>query len=132
MLLTDAFFLCGSHLVHGQVDPETVESEWSVTGRIEDLAAALEKGLADKDIAAALESFRPQYAVYQGLKEVYADLRAVAEKGGWPELPRARSSRKASATKGSKPSGGLLKRGGTSPGPKAATAPRSTKASKPR
>ncbi len=87
MLLTDAFFLCGSHLVHGQVDPETVESEWSVTGRIEDLAAALEKGLADKDIAAALESFRPQYAVYQGLKEVYADLRAVAEKGGWPELP---------------------------------------------
>ncbi|HEX2694126.1 MAG TPA: hypothetical protein VHP61_00110, partial [Acidobacteriota bacterium] len=65
MLLTDAFFLCGSHLVHGQVNPETVQSEWSITGRIEDLAAALEKGLADKDIAAALDSLRPQGAVYK-------------------------------------------------------------------
>jgi murein L,D-transpeptidase YcbB/YkuD len=87
MLLTDAFFLCGSHLVHGQVDPETVQSEWSVKGRVEDLAAALEKGLMDKDIATALESFRPQNAVYKGLKEAYRDLRAVAESGGWPEFP---------------------------------------------
>ena len=87
MLLTDAFFLCGSHLVHGQVDPETVQSEWSVTGRVEDLAAALEKGLRDRDMAAALESFRPQNAVYKGLKEAYRDLRAVAESGGWPEFP---------------------------------------------
>ena len=87
MLLTDSFFLCGSHLVHGQVNPETVQSEWSVKGRIEDLAAALEKGLADKDIAAALDSFRPQNAVYKGLKEAYRDLRAVAEAGGWPGFP---------------------------------------------
>ncbi len=48
MLLTDAFFLCGSHLVHGQVDPETVQSDWFIKGRIEDLTAALEKGLAGK------------------------------------------------------------------------------------
>ena len=64
MLLTDAFFLCGSHLVHGQVNPETFQSEWFIKGRTEDLAAALKKGLADKDIAAALDSFRPQHAVY--------------------------------------------------------------------
>ncbi len=87
MLLTDAFFLCGSHLVHGQVNPETVQSEWSVKGRIEDLAAVLEKGLTDKDLAAALESFRPHNAVYKGLKEAYRDLRAIAEAGGWPEFP---------------------------------------------
>jgi L,D-transpeptidase YcbB len=87
MLLTDAFFLCGSHLVHGQVNPETVQSEWSVKGRIEDLAAALEKGLAGKNIAAALDSFRPQNAVYKGLKKAYRDLRAVAEAGGWPGFP---------------------------------------------
>lgn len=87
MLLTDAFFLCGSHLVHGQVNPETVQSEWSIKGRIEDLAAALEKGLADKDIAAAIDSFRPQNAVYKGLKKAFRDFRAVAAAGGWPELP---------------------------------------------
>ena len=45
MLLTDAFLLCGSHLVHGQVNPETIQSEWFVKGRVEDLAAVLEKGL---------------------------------------------------------------------------------------
>ena len=87
MLLTDSFFLCGSHLVHGQVDPETVQSEWSIKGRVEDLAAALEKGLTDKDMAKALESFRPQNSVYKGLKEAYRDLRAVAASGGWPGFP---------------------------------------------
>ena len=87
MLLTDAFFLCGSHLVHGQVDPETVQSDWFIKGRIEDLTAALEKGLAGKNVAAALESFRPQNAVYKGLKKAYRDLEAVAEAGGWPGFP---------------------------------------------
>ncbi len=88
MLLTDSFFLCGSHLVRGQVDPETVESDWSVGGRrTGDLAAALEKGLADKDIAAALDSLRTHSAVYEGLKEALRDIRSVAGKGGWPELP---------------------------------------------
>lgn len=88
MLLTDSFFLCGSHLVRGQIDPETVESDWSVGGRrTGDLAAALEKGLADKDIAAALDSLRTHSAVYEGLKEALRDLRTVAGKGGWPALP---------------------------------------------
>ena len=87
MLLTDAFFLCGSHLVHGQVNPETVQSEWSIKGRVEDLAAALEKGLANKDIAAAIDSFRPHNAVYKGLKEAYRNFRAIAGAGGWPEFP---------------------------------------------
>jgi L,D-transpeptidase YcbB len=87
MLLTDAFFLCGSHLVHGQVNPETVESEWSIKGRIEDLAAALEKGLAGKDIAAALDSLRPQNAVYKGLKKAYLELGAIAGACGWPGVP---------------------------------------------
>ena len=87
MILTDAFFLCGSHLVHGQVNPETVQSEWSIKGRTEDLAAVLERGLADKDMAAALDSFRPQHAVYRDLKEAFRDFQAIVGGGGWPELP---------------------------------------------
>ena len=34
MLLTDAFLLCGSHLVHGQVNPETIQSEWFIKGAV--------------------------------------------------------------------------------------------------
>lgn len=87
MLLTDAFLLCGSHLVHGQVDPETVQSDWSIKGRVEDLAAALERGLAAGDTAGALDSLRPSHAVYRGLLKAYGEYAAAAAAGSWPEFP---------------------------------------------
>jgi murein L,D-transpeptidase YcbB/YkuD len=87
MLLTDSFLLCGSHLVHGQVNPETVMSEWFIKGRVEDLAAALEKGLAAHDVPAALDSLRPRYATYRGLRRAYREVAALAAAGGWPVFP---------------------------------------------
>lgn len=78
MLLTDSFLLCGSQLVHGQVNAETVQSEWFIKGRVEDLAAVLEKGLAEKDVPAALESLRPKHPVYHGLKKALRDYGEVA------------------------------------------------------
>ena len=87
MLLTDAFLLCGSHLVHGQVNPETIQSEWFIKGRYEDLAAALEKGLAEKNIPGALASLRPSHAVYRGLLKAFRDCGAVVGAGGWPVFP---------------------------------------------
>jgi murein L,D-transpeptidase YcbB/YkuD len=87
MLLTDAFLLCGSHLIHGQVNPETLQSEWFVKGRYEDLAAVLETGLATGDIPGALESLRPGHSVYKGLKKALRDYRTLADAGGWPEFP---------------------------------------------
>jgi len=87
MLLTDGFLLCGSHLVHGQVDPETIHSVWLIKGRVEDLAATLEKGLAAKDIPAALDSLRPGHAVYRGLRKAYREHGAVVAAGGWPGFP---------------------------------------------
>ncbi len=87
MLLTDSFLLCGSHLVHGQVNPETVLSEWFIKGRVEDLAAALDKGLAAHDVPAALDSLRPHYAIYRGLRQAYREIGALAAAGGWPAFP---------------------------------------------
>ncbi len=87
MLLTDGFLLCGSHLVHGQVNPETIQSEWFIKGRVEDLSAVLEKGLAAKDIPAALDSLRPGHAVYRGLRKAYREQGALVASGGWPEFP---------------------------------------------
>ena len=84
MLLTDAFLLCGSHLVHGQVNPETIQSEWFIKGRVEDLAAVLEKGLAENDVPRALDSLRPGHAVYRGLMRALRDHQALVEAGGWP------------------------------------------------
>jgi L,D-transpeptidase YcbB len=87
MLLTDAFLLCGSHLVHGQVNPETIQSEWFVKGRVEDLASVLEKGLAEKDVAGALDSLRPTSPVYQGLRKAFRKYSEEAGRGGWPAFP---------------------------------------------
>ena len=87
MLLTDGFLLCGSHLVHGQVNPETIQSEWFIKGRFEDLAAALERGLAAKDVPGALDSLRPGFAVYQGLRQAYGQYVQLAAAGGWPRFP---------------------------------------------
>jgi L,D-transpeptidase YcbB len=87
MLLTDSFLLCGSHLVHGQVNPETVESEWFIKSRAEDLAVALEKGLAAGDVAGALDSLRPQNSVYKGLKEAFRIYGEGAGRRGWPPFP---------------------------------------------
>jgi L,D-transpeptidase YcbB len=87
MLLTDAFFLCGSHLVHGQVNPETIQSEWFIKGRVEDLAAVLGKGLASGDIAGALDSLRPHHFVYVGLKKAFRDYGIIVGRGGWPGFP---------------------------------------------
>jgi len=87
MLLTDSFLLCASHLVRGQVDPETIQSEWSINGRAEDLAAILEKGLAAGDVAGALDSLRPAHAVYRGLRKAFLEYGAVVAAGGWPGFP---------------------------------------------
>jgi murein L,D-transpeptidase YcbB/YkuD len=87
MLLTDGFLLCGSHLVHGQVNPETIQSEWFIKGRFEDLAAALERGLAANDVPSALDSLRPGFAVYQGLRQAYGQYVQLAAGGGWPGFP---------------------------------------------
>ena len=87
MLLTDGFLLCGSHLVHGQVDPETIQSEWFIKGRVGDLAAALEKGLAAGDVPAALDSLRPANSFYRGIRKAHIEYAALAAAGGWPGFP---------------------------------------------
>ncbi|MBP1659436.1 MAG: peptidoglycan-binding protein [Candidatus Aminicenantes bacterium] len=87
MLATDGFLLCASHLLHGQVNPETVESEWSIKGRVADLAAALDRGLAAHDVAGALDALRPRNPVYLGLRNVYVAYGALALRGGWPAVP---------------------------------------------
>jgi L,D-transpeptidase YcbB len=87
MLLTDGFLLCGSHLVHGQVDPATLHSDWYVKGRIEDLAAVLDKGLDSGDISGALDSLRPGFPVYRQLRTLYGEFAKRAASGGWPAFP---------------------------------------------
>jgi len=86
MLLSDAFLLCGSHLVYGQVNPETIQSEWFVKGRYEDLVAVLERGLKTKDVGAALDSLKPTHSTYRNLKSALKRARAEVDSGARPDF----------------------------------------------
>ena len=93
LLLTDAFLLFGSHLAAGRVDPETLHPDWIVDSGPVDLLAALKQATFENDIIAALESLRPTFEGYQRLREALKGLRALAESGGWPQVPYSETLR---------------------------------------
>ncbi len=90
LLLTDAFLVYGSHLLHGKTDPVEVDAEWHVSGRGNDLAAVLESALRRfeaGEVESALQSLLPERSGYGRLRDALARYRRLAEGGGWPELP---------------------------------------------
>lgn len=87
LLLTDAFLVLGSHLLHGRVDPETVNPEWTANRRNTDMAAVLRRALESDGIAATLEGLRPPDSRYTRLRDTLARYRELARAGGWPTVP---------------------------------------------
>lgn len=78
LLMTDAFLLYGSHLLHGRVNPESVEPEWTANRRQTDMAAKLEEALASDRVRAALEGLAPRQPRYRRLMQRYRELSAQA------------------------------------------------------
>jgi murein L,D-transpeptidase YcbB/YkuD len=88
LLLSDAFFLYGSHLLGGRVDPESLHPLWEASPRGADLATLLEDALESRKIARALQRLAPTHEGYQRLRAALARERAYAESGAWPVLPK--------------------------------------------
>lgn len=74
LLLTNAFLLLGSHLLHGRVNPESVVAEWVANRRQRDMAAVLESALARRAVDARLEELAPVQPRYRRLKAAYTRL----------------------------------------------------------
>lgn len=89
LLLTDAFLVFGSHLLHGRIDPRTVEPNWVANRRGADMAAVLARALGGAGVRATLEALHPPQPRYQGLKRALDRYRALAAAGGWPTVPDA-------------------------------------------
>ncbi len=87
ILLTDAFLLYGSHLLTGHVNPETIQSEWLIKSRNEDLVAILHIALDTNDIDGALDQLRPHHAGYMALKDALLRYQNIMDTGGWPSVP---------------------------------------------
>ncbi len=86
LLLTDAFLIYGSHLLKGQVDPVTIDSEWFTDLKQLDMTEVLENALRSGTIISTLNSLSPPQSGYARLKKALARYREIAEKGGCSEI----------------------------------------------
>lgn len=87
LLASDAFLVFGSHLLHGRVNPETIDPEWLANRRNASLHEVLESAMASGRIEASLYALAPRQARYATLVEAADRLRRVADEGGWPSVP---------------------------------------------
>ena len=87
LLLTDAFLLYGAHLVGGVVNPVTIHPEWNASRREADLVALLDSALTTGRIGGSLQTLLPRHPGYTRLRDALRRYRALASRGGWPEVP---------------------------------------------
>jgi L,D-transpeptidase YcbB len=84
LLLSDAFFHYGTHLLSGRIAPESIYSDWISYPRQRDLIGLLENTLSTRDMAGALHSLWPAHPEYERLRDALARMRAGASTHTWP------------------------------------------------
>jgi murein L,D-transpeptidase YcbB/YkuD len=82
--LTRSALAYAKALAMGRVDPETVESIFTLRRNVVDVAAGLNGALASAKLAPWLDSLAPNDKGYEGLSRGYLRYRDIALKGGWP------------------------------------------------
>jgi murein L,D-transpeptidase YcbB/YkuD len=86
LLMTDAAFLLGAHILGGRVNPETIHADWSAFSHEVDLIGLLNDGLRGAHLTQLFEALRPPYTGYTGLRRALAAYRRMAAAGGWSRL----------------------------------------------
>ncbi len=94
VLMTDAAFLLGAHIVGGRVNPEAVHTNWSAFSLEVDLIRLLNDSLQGGRVAHMFQGLHPPYTGYTGLRRALAAYRRMAEKGVWPRLDEGPSLRR--------------------------------------
>jgi L,D-transpeptidase YcbB len=87
LLLTDAFFTYGSHVLTGQIDPREVNEVWFADQPELDLETVLREVLETNRVAEFLPNLRPVHAGNAALQQALASYRAILAGGGWPVIP---------------------------------------------
>jgi len=89
LLLTLELGLYASDLVEGRHQPRDFDPEAFPTACDCELdsAALLEKALTAPNLRTFLEDQAPPFSFYRGLREQLAEYRALAARGGWPQVP---------------------------------------------
>ncbi len=86
LLASDAFMVFGSHLLHGRVNPETIDPEWLANRRNAELHGVLADAVATRKIEETLLRLAPQQPRYAAMMTAATALREIARAGGWPRI----------------------------------------------
>lgn len=88
LLLTDAFFLYGDHVLHGRIHPETMGDVWfgDHSQAEVDLVQVLQEAVETNQLQAMLENLYPAHPAYKGLLRARAQYREIAAQGGWSSI----------------------------------------------
>ncbi|WP_235937736.1 L,D-transpeptidase family protein [Marinobacter caseinilyticus] len=86
LLLSDAFFMMGSHLLEGKVNPETIDAEWLANRRQRAMAPILARALQEHAVGRELDDVRPAQTGYRKLKQLRAYLVQMTDLP-WPPIP---------------------------------------------
>jgi len=92
LVFSDAFLVFGSHLQKGKVNPSTLDPEWHLEHRKQELAELLETALASGDITSALNSLRPSHPAYTRLMQARREMMQRIDEP-WDMLPDGPSIR---------------------------------------
>lgn len=89
VLASTAYLRSLAHLFRGKVNPATLDTQWNFALHDMTVAEALtivDAGISNGDIHAVYERARPQHPLYLRARNALAQLRLIAELGGWPRI----------------------------------------------
>lgn len=93
LLLSDAFLTYGTHLIQGQVNPQTLQSKWDTGRRATDMVKILTDAINNNSIEQSLNELMPKQPGYLSLVRALADYRAIKDRGGWSSVTEGPSLR---------------------------------------
>jgi len=86
ILASDAFMVLGSHLLHGRVNPETLDPEWLSNRRSASFERVLAEAIDEGAIEERLFDLAPAQRRYAAIVATATRLRGIARNGGWPQI----------------------------------------------
>lgn len=89
VLASTAYLRSLAHLFRGKVNPATLDAQWNFALHdmtVADALTIVNAGISNGDIHAVYERARPQHPLYLRARDALAQLRLIAERGGWPRI----------------------------------------------
>lgn len=90
LLLTESLVRFGYHQRFGKVNPKRLEPDWNFSRRYragQDPLSTLTAAVAAPSLRGFLADWIQRQPLYPVLQQKLADYRAIAARGGWPEVP---------------------------------------------